>query len=111
MLLVSDLNEKWQALDREILDGRYKVFPPSEDSHPSLFLARTPNSERALVLVPSLEHIDFMMWLLNISLGRYTENQFIVITSKFSLSNFLIACNLNFIKYRYLDPKSTVKFF
>lgn len=116
MLLVSDLNEKWQALDREILDGRYKVFPPSEDSHPSLFLARTPNSERALVLkVPSLEHIDFSdVAGANISLGRYTENQFIVITllnSHFvELFDYLIISICNSISDIY-DPQEYSKVF
>ena len=116
MLLASDLNEKWQALEQEIHDGKYKIFLPSEDGHPSLFLARTPNSERALVLqVPSLEHIDFRdVEGANISLGRYTENQFIVITLLNSyfveLFDYLIISICNSIS-DIRDPQESSKVF
>ena len=59
-MIAKDLEKKWEELEAEINDGQYNILFLAEDSQPSLFLARTPNSERALVLrVPSFENIDF----------------------------------------------------
>ena len=80
-MIAKDLEKKWEELEAEINDGQYKILFLAEDIQPSLFLARTPNSERALVLrVPSFENIDFEdIDGENISLTRDTSNRFIVI--------------------------------
>ena len=49
-MIAKDLEKKWEELEAEINDGQYKILFLAEDIQPSLFLARTPNSERALVL-------------------------------------------------------------
>lgn len=80
-MIVSDLQEKWENLEAKVSDKNYKVLLLAENSHPYLYLARTPEAERALVLVvPSLEDLDFHdVDGTNISLAREVSNKFIVI--------------------------------
>ena len=80
-MIAKDLQERWEQLEARKRTNQYDIVLLSKDSHPELFLARSSNAERALVLkVPSFENIDFIdVEGANITLTREAVNRFVVI--------------------------------
>lgn len=80
-MIAKDLQERWEQLEARKRTNQYDIVLLSKDSHPELFLARSSNAERALVLkVPSFENIDFKdVEGANITLTREAVNRFVVI--------------------------------
>ena len=80
-MISGDLQKNWLSLESKKMTNQYDLHLLSESSHPDLFIARTPDGHRALVLsLTSLEHLEFKdIEGENLALLKDTHNNFIVI--------------------------------
>ena len=91
-MIAADLQKKWLSIESKKMTNQYDLHLLSEKSHPDLFIARTPDGERALVLsLTSLQHLDFRdIERENLAFIRDEHNNFITFGTLFNIHGIFL---------------------